>query len=382
MDTKVTPRWSDRDILVPNDLEQRQIFHLLKKGSSLTAWKRRLAYFQKWAEITENSVRKADNSGLLAADESNIRYQDYVDILKELAIYEEGVTRLAKGDKRVFLYSEAYAFFVRSRRQASYWREFWNRLNTGEIRGGEKTPYRDEFFKALDDFSNGGEYAGFSLEPRDLDEPANLSYDLWHPIFLPKLPYPDPLPELPKPPKREVIVPTGKPVPFSGIWEPLDLEDNQLTGVMNYLHGETKAPTYEQTFIDHTDEEYGYDCDIIDVNWRLLWRDDRYEDGTIPEEEKDYIFVCPVPEGVQNPFSVETFDYIEENHIPNPFLLGARRAIDSVNGGQPCPREGYWWSPAVKSGSRFFKKGEIMPKITSTEYAESYWLWGGEAEKK
>jgi hypothetical protein len=53
-----------------------------------------------------------------------------------------------------------------------------------------------------------------------------------------------------------------------------------------------------------------------------------------------------------------------------------------VEGGEPCPRDGFWWSPADKSGGRIFKKGEIMPKTTSREYAESYWLWGGETEKK
>jgi hypothetical protein len=359
------------------------MFYLIKKASSWTAWNRILGYYQKWAEIAENSVREADNSGLLAADESNIHYQDYVDILKGLATFEEGVKRLAKGDKRVFIYSEAYGFFSRPLLPLINWQTFLFKINCGDWRWAEKTPYREEFLKALDELDKAhGECGSYVADMGGQDKSANIIYDLWNPVFLPLIPFPDPLPELPEPPKKAVIVPTGELVPFSGIWEPLNLEDGLLTGVMNYLHAERKAPQYEQTFIDHTDEEYGYDRNIIDVNWRLLWRDDRYEDGTIPEEEKDYIFVCPVPEGEQNPFDVETFDYLEENSLPNPFLLGARRTIDSVNGGEECPREGYWWSPAVKSGSRFFKKGEIMPKITSTEYAESYWLWGGEAEKK
>lgn len=53
-----------------------------------------------------------------------------------------------------------------------------------------------------------------------------------------------------------------------------------------------------------------------------------------------------------------------------------------VEGGQPCPREGFWWSPANKSKGQFFKKGEIMPIVTSSEYSQCYWLWGGESEKK
>ncbi|OMO15796.1 Imm72 family immunity protein, partial [Xanthomonas oryzae] len=30
-----------------------------------------------------------------------------------------------------------------------------------------------------------------------------------------------------------------------------------------------------------------------DVVWRLIWRDDRYEDGTIPDEEAGYVFIQP-----------------------------------------------------------------------------------------
>ncbi|MDR0702013.1 MAG: immunity 71 family protein [Azoarcus sp.] len=238
----IPPR-SHGDILVPNELEQRQIFHLIKKGSSWTAWNRQLSYYRKWAEIAENSVREADNSGLFATDESDIYYRDYVDILKELAIFEEGVTRLGKGDKRVFLYNEANAFFIRSWNQATYWQIFRNKANNGEIRWAEKTPYRKEFFKALDELGDSGAGCGrFAIEGEDMNNPASVYYHLWYPIFLPRLPYPDPLPELPKP-KEEVIIATGERVPYSGIWEPLDENTGQLIGVMNYLHGSASAST-------------------------------------------------------------------------------------------------------------------------------------------
>jgi hypothetical protein len=53
-----------------------------------------------------------------------------------------------------------------------------------------------------------------------------------------------------------------------------------------------------------------------------------------------------------------------------------------AEGGQPCPREGYWWSPADKDKARIFKKGQIMPIVTSTEYGSCYWLWSGDIEEK
>jgi hypothetical protein len=55
---------------------------------------------------------------------------------------------------------------------------------------------------------------------------------------------------------------------------------------------------------------------------------------------------------------------------------------DRVEGGEVCPRTGYWWSPADKSGTQLFKQGETFPIITSKEYGQSYWLWGGEEKKK
>jgi len=38
-------------LLLPDELERKQIFYLLKKHSSWTAWNRILGYFQKWADV-------------------------------------------------------------------------------------------------------------------------------------------------------------------------------------------------------------------------------------------------------------------------------------------------------------------------------------------
>jgi hypothetical protein len=380
MDTKVTPRWSDKELLIPDEIEQRQIFYMMKKGSSWTRWNRALGYYRKWAEIAENSVREADNSGLLAAGQSTILYSRYVKILQGLALFEEGVTRLGKGDKRVFLYNEANAFFKRAWMPVDYWQTLRYKAEFGDAEWKETTPYGKEFFKALDDLCNAGETGGFAGEPRELDSPASVYYHLWYPIFLPRLPYPDPLPELPKP-KEEVIIATGERVPYSGIWEPLDENTGQLIGVMNYLHGSASASTYQKSFVDYSDEYCGFSKEIISVRWRLIWRDDRYEDGAIPEEEKSYTFVCPVPEGVERMFNADPLKYIKKHNLPHPFLTGAHHVLNRAEGGEACPREGYWWSPADKEGkTHLFKKGDLLPIFHSREYAETYWLWAGQDE--
>jgi hypothetical protein len=164
------------------------------------------------------------------------------------------------------------------------------------------------------------------------EEVAPNSYGLWEAVFLSRLPYPDPLPDVPDP-KEDVAVKTGEQVPCFGVWEPT--ENGRCVGVMNYLLGDTRAPAYEKTFLDPSDTNYGYGyvggiddyghVNGSDVVWRLIWRDDRYEDGTIPEEEEGYIFLCPVPEGVEDPYCQAPLDYIRKHKLPHPFLDGSRQ---------------------------------------------------------
>lgn len=41
--------------------------------------------------------------------------------------------------------------------------------------------------------------------------------------------------------------------------------------------------------------------------------------------------------------------------------------------GQPCPREGWWFTPAGE-GRRYCKQGEVMPEIKS-DYGQTIWCW-------
>lgn len=41
---------------------------------------------------------------------------------------------------------------------------------------------------------------------------------------------------------------------------------------------------------------------------------------------------------------------------------------------QPCPREGYWFTPAKIGSRRFFKQGELMPEFKS-DYGQTIWQW-------
>lgn len=46
-----------------------------------------------------------------------------------------------------------------------------------------------------------------------------------------------------------------------------------------------------------------------------------------------------------------------------------------VEGGQGCPREGTWFSPANNNSERYFKAGEVMPVFDRSQYGQTIWQW-------
>lgn len=67
----------------------------------------------------------------------------------------------------------------------------------------------------------------------------------------------------------------------------------------------------------------------------------------------------------------DLIDYAREhfplNGEPKPPTL-------SCPAGEPCPREGYWHTPAQTGSRRYFKQGEIMPKLQS-DWGSVIWYW-------
>jgi len=115
---------------------------------------------------------------------------------------------------------------------------------------------------------------------------------------LERMVFPDPVPEVPDPAESS-LVRTGRVVEHSGIWEPVDAPAPKIislfrpsspkgpfpvAGTMAYLHGGTAAPNMASDGTRGKGEP---------ATWRMLWRDDRYESGVVPEEEKHYVFLQP-----------------------------------------------------------------------------------------
>jgi hypothetical protein len=47
----------------------------------------------------------------------------------------------------------------------------------------------------------------------------------------------------------------------------------------------------------------------------------------------------------------------------------------SVEAGQPCPRSGWWFTPAKANSRRHFKKGDVFPTIEGSDFGAIFWQW-------
>ena len=173
----------------------------------------------------------------------------------------------------------------------------------------------------------------------------------------------DKLPALPLINSSAPTVMSGDEVPALGIWivEP-DAAHRGQTYCMAYLRPWAAAvmrvseQEYEvNTRWERTDDEtYRKDSDKIKdypVRWRLLWRDTRYADRKIPPEEAEYLI------------------YREPGAAAPPPAPAAQLRCEA---GQPCPRAGWWTTPAAGGERRRFAQGDVMPALQS-DWGATIW---------
>ncbi|WP_229418924.1 Imm71 family immunity protein [Pseudoduganella flava] len=284
--------------MLPSELERRQIFYWLKRNSSVTAWRRVLAYYEAWVNVVLKSAQLADEKGW--GNETSLPQLEYARLQKYLAHFKTCVDRLAKGDRRVFRFSESGEFFFAGQ-VLSHWMQMLERIRIGENGINNHTPLWPEFCDGVNSAAQAWGECGISLlEERFGNDSARLPYGNWLKGELETVPFPAQLAPVPEP-SDSIFVWSGLYVPCSGIWEPvagpkpslLDVlfrkpklqPPFQVVGAMNYLHEGSGAP---KIYVETAEE--GID---VETTWRLLWRDDRYLDGIVPEEEAGYRFSAP-----------------------------------------------------------------------------------------
>ena len=162
-------------------------------------------------------------------------------------------------------------------------------------------------------------------------------------------------------PDRSRPCKTGETVPWTGVWYPDgDIEKDRLN-LTFAIAGRPMTPV-----------------------WRLVKTDKEVEQDLLklPGYTKDEFGLLYNEKGEL----VTPFDQYEITPITwypmREVQVEKRPFVMRVEGGEPCPREGHWWSPANQSKGRVFKKGEIMPIVESTEYGICYWLWSGKIEEE
>lgn len=284
---------TNESAMIPSDDERKKIFFWLQRISSVTAWQRILDLYKVWAASVESSVQVAELNGW--HNKASLKRSTYIAIMKCVAHCEKAVSRLQRGDKRVFKF-DTNGDFEMGGRSLGHWSTMIERLEIGENGISVKTPLWPQFCDSLLAAATAwGECGPYILEPRYLDEPGLILYGVWLERKLKEFPVIEELPAVPNP-SDEVFVRTNDFTPFFGIWEPIGSFEGstaglldflkrtanpsppfKIAGAMSYLHGGSRAP---RITIETSD-------DNIDMNtvWRLLWRDNRYEDGTIPEIE-------------------------------------------------------------------------------------------------
>ena len=363
------------------DDERRKVFWLLKKYSSYTAWEALALAYYLFADAFMLAYK-------LRTPDPNEPDQTSIDewmaghlkaVLDGRIGFEKGLPRLKSGDRSVWRRSRERSF-------AS-----WGHFAKGcfQINFIQKIMDPNEYVfdwmknkdavvaaaKALEAERYGQE----SILERLSDQAAPMAP--WnalatvHPVY--RLPMNDPkhlnfpavLPDIPAP--IGTTVDTGDEVPVDGIYEPEWGESESVSpsglfgkvrtafvgkpslidapsagisprrehlGCMNYFLANTSAPPYQDREQDQP----------MPVTWRLIWKDERYLDGVIPSEEPEYLAPAAAP--------------------------AAEIARLRCEAGRPCPREGFWFTPARPNSRRAFQQGEVMPDVGGA-YGSTIWQW-------
>jgi hypothetical protein len=303
---------------IPTPDERKRLFRLIQQHSSWTAW----AYVGTYHKAFIDALRQAfeDTQQNPPANEGPlVKLSEMAAFLNGYASFEGALVRLRTGDKSVFKFlgygTSAAPYFWEANRKVSTWVDgilgalFYTRGMDVPI---DRHPLFPQIEVALKDLSATWARNGMVLQTRHTDLPAPIEtstdadpsgIDCYTNLDYSTIPAAADLPDVPAP-TEEVLVKTGDNCPCYGIWEPVKAPLSkgfvglfkqplvpvghvfELDGCMNYLHQGSPMPT----IAFEGDAARGEGRPTI---WRLLWKDERYLDGTLPAEEAQYRFFEP-----------------------------------------------------------------------------------------
>jgi hypothetical protein len=327
---------------------RRKVFWLLKRLTSYSLWERKRDDWEKFALAYEEAVKTWPPES-----EEQMPADNLPRIFEILSCYNAGLIELKKGNRSVWLKGQPFSNALRA-----YWAvsaylyphaDYWER-------GMQEAPYPPKV-EVLNRLMRSSEYRGEEVplaglgstrgtalieSPGWLLAPSAYQYSFYtlqYPVF------PDPLPEVPA--GTNTIVRSDRVIPVDGIWEPVKLKRNKVLGLIavgepdiisdgcfNYFVKGAKAPKVTGAYRESIDR---FDAD--DTYWRLVWEDDRYKDGVIPDES-DYFLEAKL--------AVEH----DEAEVP------VARAYEL------CPISGWWEAVNRESPPVHVLAGALMPDLS------------------
>ena len=334
-----------------NEVDRKKVFWLLKKYSSYTAWQALGDAYAEFVAAWEYAMSHAKD---VDVDSQNIGWTKK--ILDGQIAFEKGLPRLREGQRSVFRRTSTGYL-----RQAAGAISFINRIMDPEEFVLDWMVNKDEVVAATNKLLLRGRGLGAANEPgNELYEDERVAslgqQTVFDPFFGP-FNIPHQLSDVPAP--TDITVNTGKELSHTGVWEPEWTVSpgliKSLTGTpaklekgcMNYLLAGTIAPKYKDGELDPE----------INVTWRLIWADHRYEDGIIPEEETEYL-----AEAASTPHQERL------RALPNEIV----------------PKTGWWWSPAFTGADalRHFNQGDHFPPTETTNYGGVFWYYDADRQPK
>lgn len=146
--------------------------------------------------------------------------------------------------------------------------------------------------------------------------------------------YLDNLPEQPEIPAyrvdHEVTIKTGQIVPWTGVWVPVG--GMGAAALVFARQGQVMQPMYPITHVDEDEYEY---TEPVETEWHPVKPTGRTISLRGPQQTRQL------------------------------------RILAS----QPCPRGGYWFTPAKPNSRRYFKQGDSFPEIEGNSYGATFWQW-------
>lgn len=352
---------------IPTPDERKRLFRLIQQYSSWTAWAFVGGYHKAFIDVLKTAFEETQQNPP-ATEGPLIDTWEMTGFLNGYASFEGALVKLRKGDKSVFKFigygASSSPYFWEANRKVDIWADgilgamFYTRGMDVPI---ARHPMFPKIEVALKNLSEAWSCVGVSLETRHTDLPAPIEkptlagssgIDCGSRLDYSTIPAAADLPDVPTP-AEELLIKTGDICPAYGIWEPAKVpmskgfiglfkqpqvpadHEFELDGCMNYLHQGSAAPTIAF-------EGDGRRREGRPTVWRLIWRDDRYLDGTLPAEESQYRFFEPKSEPTPPPAPSE-----------GPTVLMRISGEVAPEGGVWACESNLHWRITVKKGDTF-----------------------------